>query len=76
VARSSAQLLLDVIDEAVTNISLLPDVWPMWPGRRDVHCRVLPKWRYSIIYTVDAESVFIVALAHHKRRLGYWLSRL
>ncbi len=76
IARYAGQPLLDVVDGAVANICLLPDAWPMWRGRRDIHVRVLPNWRYSVVYTVDAESVFIVAIAHHKRRPGYWLSRL
>jgi len=66
----------DVAWGAFEQISHLPYAFPEWPGRFDVRRRVLRTWPYSVVYTVDAESVLIVALAHHKRRPGYWLSRL
>jgi plasmid stabilization system protein ParE len=31
---------------------------------------------YNLIYVVDEEELVIVAVAHHKRRLGYWRHRL
>lgn len=33
-------------------------------------CSAFP---YSIFYVVDLDAVIVVALAHDKRRLGYWL---
>lgn len=35
----------------------------------------LRKFRYSLIYTVQRNSVLILALAHHRRRPGYWAGR-
>jgi plasmid stabilization system protein ParE len=74
-SQSAGSRFVEVLDEAVTQISLKPYVWPTWPGREDVRRRVLKRWPYSVMYTVDAESVFVVAVAHQKRRPGYWLSR-
>jgi hypothetical protein len=31
---------------------------------------------YGILYTIEAESILIVAVMHLRRRLGYWRSRL
>jgi toxin ParE1/3/4 len=31
---------------------------------------------YSIAYLLEGDDVFIVAVAHHRRRPGYWRSRL
>jgi len=31
---------------------------------------------YSIVYALNSDEVFIVAVAHHRRRPGYWRSRL
>lgn len=42
-------------------------------------CREYPLTRgfpYSIIYLDDPDAIRIVAFAHHKRRRGYWKSRL
>jgi hypothetical protein len=31
---------------------------------------------YSIVYTLEDDDVFIIAVRHHRRRTGYWRSRL
>jgi toxin ParE1/3/4 len=33
-------------------------------------------FRYDIVYVIRGEVVFIIAIAHHRRRPGYWRSRL
>ena len=38
--------------------------------------RVLRKFRYSLIYTIEEDSLLILAVAHHRRRPGYWIERL
>jgi plasmid stabilization system protein ParE len=43
---------------------------------RTVRRYVVPDWRYSIIYALEPERVFIVAIAHQSRRPAYWRSRL
>ena len=41
-------------------------------------CREYPLTRfpYSIVYLDDPDAIRVVAFAHHKRRRGYWKSRL
>lgn len=41
-------------------------------GERRLNLRRFP---YKVIYRIHDESVFVVALAHHKRRDGYWRRR-
>jgi len=36
---------------------------------------VLRRFPYSIIYQVTAEELRILAVAHHRRRPGYWAHR-
>jgi toxin ParE1/3/4 len=38
--------------------------------------RVLRKFPYSLIYTVESEELLILAVAHHSRRPRYWVSRV
>jgi plasmid stabilization system protein ParE len=33
-------------------------------------------FRYNVIYVIDELEIVIVAVAHHRRRPGYWQSRL
>ena len=35
----------------------------------------MPNFPYSLIYRVAEEEVILVALAHHRRRPGYWQKR-
>lgn len=36
----------------------------------------LRTFRYSLIYVVEEREIVIVAVAHHRRRPGYWRNRL
>jgi plasmid stabilization system protein ParE len=35
----------------------------------------LRTFRYNVIYFVDVDEIVIVAVAHHRRRPGYWRDR-
>jgi plasmid stabilization system protein ParE len=48
----------------------------VWPGRENLHRRVLNKVPYAIVYAVARGAIFVVAVEHTKRRPGYWLARL
>ncbi|MEK6813936.1 MAG: type II toxin-antitoxin system RelE/ParE family toxin [Nitrospirota bacterium] len=37
---------------------------------------VLRKFRYSLIYSREKDSLLILAVAHHSRRPEYWVSRV
>jgi plasmid stabilization system protein ParE len=70
------ELFLTQVDDALALITEMPRAWPVWPGRPNLHRRVLQKVPYAIVYTVDQGSVFVVAVEHTRRRPGYWLTRI
>lgn len=37
---------------------------------------LLPKFPYSIIYTIEPDHIRIIAIAHNKRKPGYWSNRV
>jgi hypothetical protein len=37
---------------------------------------MLQKFPYSLFYTIDSGDLLILAVAHHRRRPGYWVGRL
>ena len=41
-------------------------------GRRRL---VLPRFPYSVIYTISADEIRVLAVAHHSRKPGYWRDR-
>ena len=36
----------------------------------------LRTFRYNVVYVIDGDEIVIVAVAHHRRRPGYWRGRL
>lgn len=64
------------VRDAVQLVVELPHAWPAWPRRNDLHVRVLRRFPFSVIYSVEAETIVVFAVAHHRRRPGYWLRRV
>ena len=44
--------------------------------RPGIRKRILQKFRYSLIYSVEKDGLLILAVAHHSRRPGYWVGRV
>jgi len=68
--------LVALVDEAIAEIALAPLSWPQWRGDRPFRRRVLERFPYVIFYSASEVNVRIMAIAHAKRRPGYWLSRV
>lgn len=55
-------------------IQRLPAGWhPLTPDIR--RCR-LRRFPYSVIYTIEADEVLILAVAHQHRKPSYWRDRI
>lgn len=50
--------------------------FPLWRRRTDARVCVVPHFPYSLIFVVAAGIVAVYAVAHHRRRPGYWQARL
>lgn len=44
--------------------------------RPGIRKRILQKFRYSLIYSIEEDVLLILAVAHHSRRPGYWVGRV
>lgn len=65
--------LLELTD-ALNAVLEAPTKWPA--GGAGTHRYVLPRrYPFTLVYRVAGREVEIVAVAHHKRRPGYWLER-
>jgi plasmid stabilization system protein ParE len=72
VMRASARFLSEIYD-ALENLAQWPQRWPFYQhGTRRF---VLHRFPFSVIYRDEPAVVSIVAIAHHKRRPGYWKDR-
>ncbi|MCH8207915.1 MAG: type II toxin-antitoxin system RelE/ParE family toxin [Nitrospinae bacterium] len=64
----------DELDIAAAEIERAPTTWPACDhGTRRFLLRRFP---YCIVYRIEATRVVIVAVAHARRRPGYWRQRL
>jgi plasmid stabilization system protein ParE len=62
------------VSDTIREISQAPDRWPKHlHGTRRF---VLDRFPFSVIYLDDSDLVTIVAVAHSKRKPGYWKRRV
>ena len=75
--EGNAELGLAFIEELERTLDLLcahPRMGAPWRrgGRRRFPLRRFP---YSVIYYIKGDELRVIALAHHRRRPGYWAGR-
>lgn len=71
--------LLDEVEAAVRDACRHPARWPLFPHVGPtwaVRRRVLRRFPYSVAWIVEPTEIVIVAVAHARRRPGYWLDRV
>lgn len=44
--------------------------------RPGIRKSILRTFQYSLIYSIESEGILVLAVAHHRRRPGYWAGRL
>ena len=71
--EASARFLSEIYD-ALENVAQWPRRWP--PYQHGTRRFVLHRFPFSIVYREETATVSVVAIAHHKRRPGYWNDRL
>ena len=70
---SAAAAFIAALDQAVSQIPESPERWPLHLyGTRKFLLRRFP---YAVIYRQTATAIQIVAVAHGRRRPGYWKTR-
>lgn len=68
-----AALLLEV-EKTFNRISELPLAARVVRG--DLRRRFVHRFPYFVLYRVDGDDILVVAVAHRRRRPGYWRDRL
>jgi len=75
-SRPAATALMEELDRAVEQVTSSPLRWPTYlHGTRRY---VLRRFPFSLVYRVPTgdQPLLIVAVAHAKRRQGYWQTRI
>ena len=61
------------VEVALRRIGAAPEQWARCDDRHRFY--ILRRYPYSIIYRVQADDVLVVAVAHARRSISYWLGR-
>lgn len=65
-------------EKAIEGIIFWPDAAPLessWTGQPPIRCARVKGFPYRLVYMVVGEIVWVPAVAHDKRKPGYWLER-
>lgn len=73
-SEQAAADLVREVDDAIAKISANPQMWTEYVhGTRRY---VLPHFPFLVVYLLHETRVAIVAVAHGRRRPGYWAERI
>jgi hypothetical protein len=64
---------LAAVEQTAERISIHPEAGGLLAG--GFRKRIVPGFPYNIIYRVWEDYTYLVAVAHHRRRPGYWSER-
>ncbi|MFY9316414.1 MAG: hypothetical protein WAO95_12760 [Burkholderiales bacterium] len=70
--ESAIHAALDLLEQDVVPLTALPGA----AGTQGVKRLILRRFPYAIIIRDTAETIFVIAFAHHARRPGYWRERM
>ncbi|WP_456405410.1 type II toxin-antitoxin system RelE/ParE family toxin [Thiolapillus sp.] len=59
------------IRKTAIRIAKYPKAWSI--ERRDIRKCRLHKFPYKLLYSVEADHIFIIAVAHQHRKPDYWI---
>jgi len=62
------------VHSAIQNIVSYPKAWPVI--EEDVRRYLVNRFPYGILYSIEADKIFILAIMHQRRHPDYWKRRL
>jgi plasmid stabilization system protein ParE len=65
---------LDAVEDAIDKVLGDPEAYQLVGD--EVRHKLLMRFPYSVLYVIEADRIRVVAVAHQKRRPGYWSYRL
>jgi plasmid stabilization system protein ParE len=71
---SAADAYLAELDWAVKSISENPEMWPRYAHGTQRY--IFHRFPFYLVYRETAGKIEIIAVAHGRRRPGYWKSRM
>lgn len=65
---------LSEIEHATKSIAAFPNTYPILEGQ--LRRRLVRQFPFGILYRVDPDEIVVIAVAHTRRRPGYWKKRI
>ena len=70
---AAARAFLTELQQAIERVAEAPDRWPKYLS--DIRRYVFSRYPFQLIYRKRGSDIEIMAVAHGRRRPGYWASR-
>lgn len=64
---------LDEVESAIARICEYPEIGQVYSSK--LRRFVLARFPYSVLYSIEDNELVIFAVAHHKRKPGFWKDR-
>lgn len=66
--------LLEEVQQTLTMIQDFPEIGSTYPGTGLRHF-VLKRFPYLVVYSIRPSAIVVAAIAHGRRKPGYWTER-
>lgn len=63
------------VDATLSRIEAMPERFPLWHPERPYRKAPLRRFPHLAFYRIVETTIEVVAVAHEKRRPGYWIHR-
>jgi len=73
-STSAAIAFLVELDRAIEKIAENPETWPRYVGSTQRF--LMKRFPFSVVFRQTSNRIEVVAIAHSRRRPGYWKGRL
>ena len=70
---SAANAFISELNQAISQIQNGPELWTM--HLRGTRKFLLRRFPYGVVYRIAQSNIQVIAVAHGRRRPGYWKSR-
>lgn len=65
---------LSAVERAIQSIEESPYTWPILEG--ELRRQLVRRFPFGVLYRIEPEIIIIVAVAHLRKKPGYWKKRL
>ena len=69
----TAEEFAQELARALATVGQAPDRWPIERGRARRY--LFKRFPFKLVYVTDEDRVFVLAVAHKRRKPGYWKDR-